>query len=208
MQIVKARFRSRDEFEEHYQPELPHGGLFVPTTSALEAGSGVIIEITCEGLPNKVLVRGVVRSWRPALPRLRVRACAVIAFDEEERTKRDFIFATLGGTLARKRKHTRIPVAVPVEYRMSGTARAIAADLTEISIGGALLRTPRKEETPPIGSELVLSLTPPGGAAPIEISGKVGYHAPLGGGAGLKFSFRDGGGARRLRELIRRLRVA
>ena len=44
------------------------------------------------------------------------------------------------------------------------------------------------------------------GAAPMSIAGKVAYHAP--GGTGLKFVYRDGGGSRRIRELIRRIRAA
>ena len=62
-------------------------------------------------------------SWRPALPRLRVRAGATVAFAPEEEEKRRFILAALAGELKPpKRKHTRIPVAVPVRYRMPGTA--------------------------------------------------------------------------------------
>src|SRR5262249_52661015 len=70
MQFLKARFHSRDEFLEAYSRELPHGGLFVATTTPLEPGTPVVIDLHCEGLPNKVLLRAVVHSWRPALPRL------------------------------------------------------------------------------------------------------------------------------------------
>ena len=42
---------------------------------------------------------------------------------------------------------------------------------------------------------------------PLEIEGKVTY-VSSDGGAGVKFTFRDGGGSRRLRELIRRIRIA
>jgi hypothetical protein len=41
--------------------------------------------------------------------------------------------------------------------------------------------------------------------SPISISGKVAYHSN-GGGTGVKFVYRDAGGSRRLRELIRRMR--
>src|SRR5947209_4404863 len=87
MQFLKARFHSREEFLEAYSRELPHGGLFVATTTPLEPGTQVVIDLVCDGLPNKVLLRATVHTWRPALPRLRIRAGAVCAFDATERDK-------------------------------------------------------------------------------------------------------------------------
>src|SRR5579871_288570 len=142
MQILKARFRTRNDFLAAYSTELAHGGLFVPTTTPLKAGTEVVVELNCDGLPNKVLIRAKVHSWRPALPRLRVRAGAVLAFDPAERDKREFILSTLGGAIKDppRRRHTRIPVVVPVRYRRVDTAELTDGKLTEISIGGALLR--------------------------------------------------------------------
>jgi Tfp pilus assembly protein PilZ len=204
MQILKARFHGRDEFLEAYQPEPPNGGIFVATTTPLEADENVIVELVCDGLPNKVLIRGTVLAWRPALPRLRVRAGATVAFLPEEDEKRRFILAALAGELSPpRRKHTRIPIAVPLKYKIPGSADTMPGELTEISMGGALLKT---KQQLPLGSEVVLAVMPPGAAAPIEIAGRVGYLAPN--GLGLKFVYRDGGGSRRIRELIRRLRMA
>jgi hypothetical protein len=59
----------------------------------------------------------------------------------------------------------------------------------------------------PLDSDIVLELVPPGGAAPLAISGKVSYHVPTG-ATGVKFMYRDGDGSRRLRELVRRLRAS
>jgi Tfp pilus assembly protein PilZ len=206
MQIVKARFRTKEELLDALVRDLPNGGMFVPTTTPLVPNTEVVVELNCDGLPNKVLIRSLVRTWRPALPRLRVRAGATVEFASDEHDKYAFVLKTIEGALPspQRRRHARIPVAIPVDYRLRDTSEVRHADLTEISIGGALLRT---EMTPPIGTEVVLSLTPPGGAAPMEILGKVSYLVPTR-GAGLKFTFRDGGGARRLRELIRRFRVA
>jgi Tfp pilus assembly protein PilZ len=204
MQILKARFHGRADFLEAYQSDVPSGALFVATTTPLEADENVIVELVCDGLPNKVLFRGTVMSWRPALPRLRVRAGATVAFAPEEDEKRRFILAALSGEVnAPKRKHTRIPVAVPVRYRLPGTAEMQSGNLTEISVGGALLVTGPKPLD--LGTEVVLELLPPGGAAPMPITGRVAYHANI--GTGLKFIYRDGGGSRRIRELIRRIRA-
>jgi uncharacterized protein (TIGR02266 family) len=204
MQFLKARFRSRDEFLEAYSREMPHGGLFVATTTPLEPGTPVVVDLTCDGLPNKVLLRATVHSWRPALPRLRVRAGALVAFEAEEREKREFVLATLGGAIKDpvRRKHTRIPVQVPVRYRLSDSTEMRDGELIEISIGGGLLRDDPWLQP---GADLVLSILPPGGIAPMEIAARVSYVAEH--RTGVKFLFRDGGGARRLRELIRRIRL-
>lgn len=205
MQILKARFRGRDDFMEAYQADRPHGALFVATTTPLDTSEDVIVELVCDGLPNKVLIRGTVVAWRPALPRLRVRAGATVEFAADEDDKRRFILAALAGELKPpKRKHTRIPVAVPVRFRMPGSAEQLEGELTEISVGGALLKSTIGK--PSMGTEIVLELLPPGGAAPMPITGRVAYHTSS--ATGLKFIYRDGGGSRRIRELIRRIRSA
>jgi Tfp pilus assembly protein PilZ len=206
MQILKVRFRTNSEFEASYQQDLGGGGLFCPTTSRLESGDPVVIELAAPALPNKVLIRGTVRSWRPALPRLRVRAGAVVEFDPDEAEKRDFLVTTIsGGQVApSRRRHTRLPVAVEVRYRTNESADFQVSTLSEISVGGAMLGT----ATPlPMGTDVIIEVTPPGAVKPISISGKVTYHLPNG-GSGLKFLYRDAGGSRRLRELVRRLRQA
>jgi Tfp pilus assembly protein PilZ len=205
MDILKVRFRTNDEFEDNYDDELAGGGLFCPTTTPLEEGQEVIVELSVPALPNKVLIRGIVRSWRPALPRLRVRAGATVEFAEDESNKRDFVLQTVQGDLepSTKRRHTRLPVEVPVRYRTTEDAEYTESKLTEISVGGAMI----EGVTLPIGIDVILEITPPGAVQPIAISGKTTYHG-TDGGTGLKFVYRDGGGSRRLRELVRRLRQA
>jgi Tfp pilus assembly protein PilZ len=207
MRIVKVRYRTNREFLDAYQSDLPLGGLFCPTTTPLTAENEVVCELTIPALPNKVLIRGHVRSWRPATPRLRIRAGAIVEFSPEEKEKRDFIVDTVRGLRQppAKRRHTRLPVELQVEYRVIGTAAPVHGGLSEISIGGALLST--GETKLELGTEVVIELQPPGAVKPLAISGKVTYHAPNG-SAGLKWQYRDGGGSRRLRELIRRLRVS
>jgi Tfp pilus assembly protein PilZ len=206
MQILKVRYRTNREFLEAYQTDLGGGGLFCPTTTPLSSGMEVICELTIPALPNKVLIRGHVKSWRPALPRLRVRAGAVVEFVPEEHEKRNFIVETVRGQRkpGPKRKHTRLPVELPVKWRIVGTADYTEGGLSEISVGGALLRA---GSLLPLGTEVIIEVMPPGAVSPIAISGKVTYHGPNQ-ASGLKFQYRDGGGSRRLRELIRRLRLA
>jgi uncharacterized protein (TIGR02266 family) len=206
MHILKVRFRTNNEFAEAYQADLGGGGLFCPTTTELRAGTPVICELSVPALPNKVLIRGVVRAWRPALPRLRVRAGATVEFDKDESEKRDFIVSTVKGDRPAppRRRHTRLPVELRVRWKPLGTADYREGSLGEISVGGALLTAEPKLE---IGTELIIELTPPGAVSPLAIAGKVSYHSPTG-AMGVKFQVRDGGGARRLRELVRRLRAS
>jgi hypothetical protein len=200
MRFLRAKFQGQTDFLESYQADRPGGGLFVATTQPLSPDESVIVELICEGLPNKVMIRGSVVSWRPALPRLRVRAGAVVEFEAQEDPKRTFVLRALAGEVhPARRRHTRIPVQLPVRWRVVGETESKSGELSEISVGGGLLCG----EVLPLSTELVLDIVPPGGAAPMEISGKVSYHAS--GGSGIRFAYRDGGGSRRLRELIRRI---
>jgi Tfp pilus assembly protein PilZ len=206
LNILRVRCQSAEEFRSLYQADQPDGGLFCPTTKQLEHGTQVVVELVCKVLPNRVLIRGTVVSWRPALPRLRVRAGALVKFAPEEAQKRDFVLETLGGkrTPTPRRKHTRIPITLPAKIRVGDAPDGVPADLREISVSGALLAASIQ---PPLGTEVVLELIPPGGMQPMDISGRVLYHAGPD-QTGIKFLFREGGGSRRLRELVRRFKTA
>jgi hypothetical protein len=189
-----------------YNTDHPDGVLFCPTTTQLPCEAPVVIELACKGLPNKVLLRSVVMSWRPALPRLRVRAGALVRFSPEEAGKRDFVLQTLMGArqAAPKRKHARVPVALPVRVQIGNEHETIEAELREISVSGGLVAM---RVQPAIGTDIVVEIVPPGGIAPMSISGRVIYHAGPG-HTGVKFMFREGGGSRRLRELVRRFKLS
>jgi Tfp pilus assembly protein PilZ len=202
MRILKARFRSGRDFLEAYNADLPTGGLFCPTTYALEENQEVVAEIHFPGLPNKMLLRGTVVWWRTALPRLRVRAGAMVAILDAERDKRDFVLEVASGRRQEgiKRRHPRIPVEMHVRWRPADSPLLRESELHEISVGGALLVT---DEPLAVGDEIVVEFTTPGGAQPIAVAGKITYHSSA--GNGVRFIYRDGGGSQRLREVVRRL---
>jgi hypothetical protein len=206
MVILKLRIRTADEWRELAPSDSATDPVFVPTTDELEPQQAVIIEVSSQLLPNKVLVRGTVQSWRPALPRMRVRAGATIDLAPDEQIKLTFLHEVFAGkrTDVPRRRHHRLPVSVSVRYRLANSSSFVDSAISEIGVGGALLMTP---EPLPIDTELTLEVTPPGAAAPIAIAGRVSYHVPSG-GTGLRFVSRDGDGDRRLRELIRRLRAS
>lgn len=206
MVILKLRIRTADEWRELAPSDSASDPVFVPTTDELEPAQPVIIEVSSQLLPNKVLVRGTVQSWRPALPRMRVRAGATIDLAPDEQIKLTFLHDVFSGkrTDVQRRRHHRLPVLVQVRYRLANSSSYLESQISEIGVGGALLNTP---EPLPIDTELTLEVMPPGAAAPIAIASRVSYHVPNG-GTGLRFVSRDGDGDRRLRELIRRLRMS
>lgn len=204
MEIIRIRFKNAEDFLEYYKDdEGPQ--LFCPTTTRLNEGSEIIVDINFPELPNRAMVRGEVVWWRPALPRLRVRAGALVAVDEEESDKIDFLMdvAEGNGDKYHKRKFVRLPVDVPVRWRPHESAEYRSGDLNEISVGGALLKS---HETLPVDTEIVLELTLPGAKAPTTLAGRVTYTKD-GLGNGIKFLYRDGGGSRRIREIIRRIQA-
>ena len=207
MKILKLRIKTADDWQAVVgRPDPSADGsatIFVPTTDPMAAGDDVMVEVTSPSLPNKVLIRGLVSAWRPALPRLRVRAGATVQLPAAEAHKRSFVDDALSGrrTDVPRRRHDRFPVTVAVRYRIGQSPEQFTGELSEVSAGGAMLNT----STPlPLGTEVILEVTPPGSAAPMTISSKVSYHTPTG-GSGLYFVYRDGVGSRRLRELVRRL---
>ncbi len=206
MLILRLRIKSADEWRELAPSEIVAEPIFVPTTDELESGQCVIVEVSSNLLPNKVLIRGNVQSWRPALPRMRVRAGATVQLDNDEQTKLTFLHDVLNGrkTDVPRRRHHRLPVQFTCRYRLAESAAFVDSAISEIGVGGALLTT---AQPLPLETELTVELTPPGAAAPLAIAGRVSYHAPSG-GSGLRFVSRDGDGDRRLRELIRRLRAS
>jgi Tfp pilus assembly protein PilZ len=205
LNILRVRCRNLEEFEEYYLPDVPNGGVFCPTTTELAPGTPVVVEMACDGLPNKVLIRGNVTAWRPALPRMRIRAGATVAFEAEEANKRDFVVETLRGErpATRRRKHTRIPIGIPCKIRLTSALDFTAAELREISVSGGLVFG---ELQPPVGTDVVLEIVPPGSEAPFDLSGRVVYHAGPN-QTGVRFLYREGGGSRRLRELVRRFKA-
>ncbi len=206
MVILRLRIKSADEWKELAPSETVAEPIFVPTTDELQSGQQVIVEVSSNLLPNKVLIRGNVQAWRPALPRMRVRAGATVQLDTDEQTKLTFLHEVLSGkrTDVARRRHHRLPVQFACRYRLANSPTFVDSAISEIGVGGALLTT---QAPLPLDTELTLELTPPGAAAPIAIAGRVSYHAPTG-GSGLRFVSRDGDGDRRLRELIRRLRAS
>jgi hypothetical protein len=171
MNILRLRIKSADEWRDLAPSENVTEPIFVPTTDELTVGEQVIVEISSNLLPNKVLIRGAVQAWRPALPRMRVRAGATIVLDTDEQVKLTFLHDVLTGkkTDVPRRRHHRLPVQFACRYRIASSSSFVDSAISEIGVGGALLSTPSPL---PLETELTGEVTPPGAAAPIAIAGR------------------------------------
>lgn len=208
MRILRARYRSGEEFMRHYQPALAGGGVFFPTREAIPLGTPVIVEVRFPGLCNKQLVRGFVAWRRAGKHRTKLRAGLGIEFLAAEAKRRDFVVAVAKGEIVEMitRRHRRLPVTLVANWRVVCDRDTHHSHVEDIGPGGAFLRT--TEFLPP-GTEIVLDVTPPGSLRPLEIAAKVCWtrHTEGEEGIGVEFKTRDAGGTRRLKELVRRLEM-
>ncbi len=208
VRLLTARVRSGEEFLERFLDDLDHGGLFVPTRKVLEVGTDVIVDVRMPVLRDRLLVRGEVAWRRRGQRRTGVRAGLGIAFLPSEAGKGDHLLRLAQGEAdpgLAQRRYERLPVNVPVDWRVPHETARHPSSLEDISTGGAFIRT---TEIPPLGSPIVLEIVPPGALAPQVIEGRVAWErlTPGAEGFGVEFRARDIGGMRRLRELIRRIR--
>jgi Tfp pilus assembly protein PilZ len=207
MRLLLARYRNGAEFLERYQADFEHGGLFFPTRRALEPGEPVLVDVRLSDLRDDVLMRGVVAGRQRGKRIERQRAGLLIEFLASEAAKRDHLLRIVRGEVTgpeAQRRHRRLPIEVPVDWRVPNTAERHASLAEDIGTGGAFLRT---QTFPEMGTPVVLELRPPGGSAAQSIEGRVAWisHAPGHEGVGIEFRCRDIGGMRRLRELVRRI---
>src|ERR1043165_7661762 len=145
MVILKLRIRTADEWRELAPSDSVTDPVFVPTPDEREPQQPVIIEISSQLLPNKVLIRGTVQSWRPALPRMRVRAGATIDLSPDEQTKLTFLHEVFSGkrTDVPRRRHHRLPVSVAVRYRLAKSSSFVHSAIREIGVAAAPRCSPR-----------------------------------------------------------------
>src|SRR5262245_39174383 len=175
MRILKARYRSQSEFLDQFQPPFAFGGLFFPTREVVALGEAVVVEVWFPGLTDRMLVRGFVSFRRAGRHRTGTRAGIGIEFLASERLKRDFLEAVANGEVDRDvapRRHKRLPVELAVDFRVVEQRDRTPAVLGDIGPGGAFIKT---LEVHPTGTPLVLSVVPPGSAAPLFIEGRVAW---------------------------------
>jgi len=197
---IRSHYGTSEDFVAAIHEE---NALEVFTTDGYDPGEEILLELSFTGLPGKMMVRAIGQEWHPARPRLRVRAGGTVMCAGTEWRKIQFLrkVATGGIKLTARRRHVRLPVLVEIRWRRRGERDFRTAALSEISEGGGLLLT---QIRPDIRDEVIIEITPPGSARPLEILAVV-RNISNNEGVGLEFMARDMGGVHRLREVIRRL---
>jgi Tfp pilus assembly protein PilZ len=198
---IRSHYGTPEDFAASIKEE---SALEVFTTDGFEPGEEVLLEVSFTGLPGKMMVRAIGQEWHAARPRLRVRAGGTVMCSGSEWRKLQFLRRVAIGEvkLTARRRHVRLPVLVEVRWRGRAERDFQTAALSEISEGGALLLT--TQDRPEVGEEVIIEITPPGSARPLEILAVV-RNSNNDEGVGLEFMARDMGGVHRLREVIRRL---
>lgn len=204
MSILRTRYSSGEDFLRQYLPSLTHGGIFFPTRQDLAESTPVLVEIRFPELGDRMMLRGTVAWRRPGRHVTKLRAGVAVEFDSGEAERRDFLLAVAKGlrpSFANARKHRRLPVDMEASWRVTTERGSVRGRLADIGLGGAFVIS---DLNPPRGAEVVLDVTPPRGERPLAITSRVAWVRPQT-GFGIEFRWRDGGGARRIRELVRRL---
>jgi Tfp pilus assembly protein PilZ len=207
MRILLARYRSTEEFLERYLSSFEHGGLFHPTREAIPLGEYVVVDVRLPTLRDQMLVRGMIAWRRPGRRRTGVRAGVGIEFLAGEAPKARYLMSLAsaeGDDVVGQRRFRRLPTEIEVDWRVPEAPTRRLSRLDDIGPGGAFIRT---RETQPLGTPVVLEVVPPGSTAPLAIEGRVAWlsERPGSEGLGVQFRWRDSGGLRRLKELVRRI---
>jgi Tfp pilus assembly protein PilZ len=206
MELIRAKYPDGRALLRCYQTDMPHGGLFIPTRKKLEVGSQLVVDPRFPELRTPVLLKSLL-TWRRAGSRsANLRAGLCVELMASEHRKRDFLLGVARGEIIdlAHRRHRRLPVEIQVEWHEKSGRSTYVSTLDDVGEGGAFVRT---TDFVPVGSGVILELTPPGGLRKLPIEGRVAWtrHTPGEEGIGVAFRCRDLGGARLLRELIHRI---
>jgi len=203
MRYVARRFPEPRRLADVIRADGRAGVLLLRVRSPLREGTPLLVEVGTHGLTRPVLLRGVVAA------QLGDGRVAEVALAESEREKRDFLLALARGVSFRERRcpARRFPIRAPVEVVHGARRMVVAAELTEVSERGARIVT-GVALAPDVVVELRL---PQKGTA---VLGNISCHVAWmretveAVGYGVAFHARDGSGALRESELVRRLVLA
>ncbi len=203
MRRIRCHYTSGEAFIDALQSPGEDNAIQVFTTERFEPGEEVLAEVFYSGLPGKMMVRAIGKQWQGARPRLRVRAGGVLRCIGSEWRKLVFLREVALGDakMSPRRRHVRQPVLVEIRWRRCDEPELSCATISEISEAGALLLTENKLT---IGDEIIIEITPPGSARPLEVQSVIRNNNNPD-GCGVEFIARDMGGVHRIREVIRRI---
>lgn len=202
MRLLTCAFASPGAFLASYRADPADGELDCETRSALATDQPVVVEVSFPGLPNPILLRGMVVDVQPGR-RARIR------IHDGDAHGRDFLLRVARGELEPvepvERNHRRIPVSLPITCRIEevGEPAAQVIGLThDVGGGGAWILC---ASPPAVGTRVSLSLGPVEGDT-LRLDGRVAWlrRDVWVTGFGVRFDTKDSRDAARLRGLLRR----
>jgi Tfp pilus assembly protein PilZ len=197
MRKVDVKLGSRQDLLRSYLTEAPHGGLMVSTKEPLNPGEVVELHIEIGAPVETHLLRGAV-LWCRADGPLHTAGVAFLA-SEVERREQLLRYQGTPGSNPAERRERRYATTLKVVYQV---ATDLEVDYTRnISAGGVFIDNPNP---PAVGVHILFRLFPPGGAAPIDMAGKVAWRLK-GQGFGVRFSRQDDAGAKELERLCKEI---
>ena len=194
------------EFLTGFQPSGGNGGVFCPTRRNVPVGETVAVKVRLGRRKPPMVVYGQVAWRRPGRHILKIRAGIGVEFLASERAKWEFLLdlAQTGTSAHSRRRHERVPVDLPISWRLVGSLEAFSGHLRDVGRGGAFVLSPA---TVAIQERVVLEIAPPGAEVPMAFIGCVAWTGKSGteNVFGISWRARDAGGGRRIKEMVRRL---
>ena len=194
------------EFLTGFQPSGGNGGVFCPTRRNVPVGETVAVKVRLGRRKPPMVVYGQVAWRRPGRHILKIRAGIGVEFLAGERAKWEFLLelAQTGTSAHSRRRHERVPVDLPISWRLVGSLEAFTGHLRDVGRGGAFVLSPA---TVAIQERVVLEIAPPGAEVPMAFIGCVAWTGKSGteNVFGISWRARDAGGGRRIKEMVRRL---
>jgi Tfp pilus assembly protein PilZ len=194
------------EFLAGFQPSGGNGGVFCPTRRNVPVGETVAVKVRLGRRKPPMVVYGQVAWRRPGRHILKIRAGIGVEFLASERAKWEFLLdlAQTGTSAHSRRRHERVPVDLPISWRLVGSLEAFSGHLRDVGRGGAFVLSPA---TVAIQEKVVLEIAPPGAEVPMAFIGRVAWTGKSGteNVFGISWRARDAGGGRRIKEMVRRL---
>lgn len=200
--ILQARYSRGQDFLHDVIPEQGAGGAIrYETKIPLNVDEQVVVEILFPELPGRVLLRGRVSVLQTD------PLAAVINISPEDVEQRKFLEGVARGEIdpasSVGRRYYRIPLEIPVDWRVLGQGDVVISSTDDVSGGGVQIRT---QNPPPVDTEVVLLLALTEREGQLRIPGRVAWvrQDKTFSGMGVRFDAESTEEKKKLRDLLRK----
>jgi len=197
---------SVSEFRTGFDESFSAGGVFCPTRRKVAVGTLVTVRVRLGRRQPPVLLLGKVAWRRPGRHLEKIRAGIAVEFLPSEQTKCDYVLNLASGEAVRsRRRHERLPCDLGVSVHLPGSSAGINVRMLDVGRGGAAMIS---QQPIPGDIDLILEVSPPGAQIAMEFTARVAWTSTSADheiGVGVEWRARDAGGAKRIKEMVRRL---